>query len=424
MRIALNIYQLQVEAGRLLIREHPNSASSWKLPEMMEFMDSLGIDKVVGHMCRFRMESSDENGPGLVNKPTGFLSNSEFVRNSLQKKCLGGHRHVPPVGGRAKPCQVYPDGLCRAMLRGIKAELVHSGLIKGGHADMLMIDPDEENCNEYLDQYVDDITGRPSITELVVEARDAEMKQFRQHKVYTKVPISECIRMTGKQPIGSKWIDINKADAKNPNYRSRLVAKEIKRAASDEMLAATPPLEAKKCLFSMAMNNFARGRGDFHGKTQKLPFIDVSRAYFYAPSRRPVCVQLLDEDDTPGMCGRLNVSMYGTRDAASNWEDAYTQHLLGHGLVQGKSSPCVFRHPTRKVRCVVHGDDFTFLESDEELDFCIQIMQGQYDVKVRGMLGPDRNDDKTMTILNRCLEWEADGIHYEADPRHVEILIR
>ena len=29
-----------------------------------------------------------------------------------------------------------------------------------------------------------------------------------------------------------------------------------------------------------------------------------------------------------------------------------------------------------------------------------------------------------MTILNRGLEWNADGIHYEADPRRAEILIR
>ena len=51
-------------------------------------------------------------------------------------------------------------------------------------------------------------------------------------------------------------------------------------------------------------------------------------------------------------------------------------------------------------------------------------MQDQYEVKVRGRLGPDRGDDKSMTILNTCLEWKDDGIHYEADPRHPDILIK
>ena len=36
-------------------------------------------------------------------------------------------------------------------------------------------------------------------------------------------------------------------------------------------------------------------------------------------------------------------------------------------------------------------------------------------------LGPDAKDDKTITILNICLEWKADSIHYEANPRHAEI---
>ena len=46
-------------------------------------------------------------------------------------------------------------------------------------------------------------------------------------------------------PIDVKWIDINKGDLKNPEYRSRLIAKEIKKDSRDDLFAATPPLEAK-----------------------------------------------------------------------------------------------------------------------------------------------------------------------------------
>ena len=114
-------------------------------------------------MCRYGMKSHDQLGEGPVKKPTGFLSSSEFVRNQLARKCLGGHRHVALLGGRAKACQVYPDKLCRAMLTGIKQELVHSGIIKGKDEDMLMVNADDHNCDDYLDQYVDDISGRPLI---------------------------------------------------------------------------------------------------------------------------------------------------------------------------------------------------------------------------------------------------------------------
>ena len=88
MRLAIKIYRLQVEGGRYFIHEHPNSASSWKLPGMVKFMNEMGMDKVAGHMCRCGMKSSDEWGEGPIKKPTGFLRNSTFGRDQLSSKCL------------------------------------------------------------------------------------------------------------------------------------------------------------------------------------------------------------------------------------------------------------------------------------------------------------------------------------------------
>ena len=45
------------------------------------------------------------------------------------------------------------------------------------------------------------------------------------------------------------WVDANKGDKENPEYRRRLVAKEIKRDKREDLFAATPPLEAKTVLF-------------------------------------------------------------------------------------------------------------------------------------------------------------------------------
>ena len=55
----------------------------------------------------------------------------------------------------------------------------------------------------------------------------------------------------------------------------------------------------------------------------KMDFIDVRRAYFHADAIRDVYIKLPPEDDEPGMCGKLTKSMYGTRDAAQNWEYEY-----------------------------------------------------------------------------------------------------
>lgn len=65
------------------------------------------------------------------------------------------------------------------------------------------------------------------------------------------MPIEEAIRVTGKKPIGTRWVDINKGDAVNPEYR--LVAKEIKINKREDLFAATPPLEAKKHYFHLRL---------------------------------------------------------------------------------------------------------------------------------------------------------------------------
>jgi len=56
------------------------------------------------------------------------------------------------------------------------------------------------------------------------------------------------------------------------------------------------------------------------------------------------------EDNEEGMCGKLVKAMYGTRDAAQNWEMAYTEFLMDIGFVASKVNPCVFFHPDKQLR--------------------------------------------------------------------------
>ena len=56
---------------------------------------------------------------GLVKKLTGFMTSSRCIAEQLNRKCDGGHSHVPLVAGRAAAAQVYPDMLCEAICRGV-----------------------------------------------------------------------------------------------------------------------------------------------------------------------------------------------------------------------------------------------------------------------------------------------------------------
>ena len=122
---------------------------------------------------------------------------------------------------------------------------------------ILILERDEDVGRVYyLDSYGDnwDETTHRKLPKAEVEkARLEELRQVYNHNVYTKVPLQQCIDETGQMPITVRWLDVNKGDEENPEYRSRLVAQEIKRDKREGLIAATPPLEANKMLLSMAV---------------------------------------------------------------------------------------------------------------------------------------------------------------------------
>ena len=124
------------------------------------------------------------------------------------------------------------------------------------------------------------------------------------------------------------------------------------------------------------------------------------------------------------MCGKLRKSMYGTRGAAQNWGGEYSKFMVESGFRKGTSSPCVFWHPDREIRCVVHCDDFTVLSWETQLDWFWGMIQKRFGFKHRGRLGPGRNDKKQIRILNRIVDWTDAGILHEGDQMHVEICIK
>ena len=65
-------------------------------------------------------------------------------------------------------------------------------------------------------KFWDDLSGEELEAEGVRRARAEEMEEFRKHGVYTKVPLEECWKETGREPVGTRWVDINKGDKGKP----------------------------------------------------------------------------------------------------------------------------------------------------------------------------------------------------------------
>ena len=242
--------------------------------------------------------------------------------------------------------------------------------------------------------------------------------------LYEKVPTNDCWQHTGKAPISTKFVDLQKGDL----VRSRLVVRNFKPKGEkdrEDLFAAMPPLDAKKVLFRKA----ARQRGRWVGKKfqkKKMMLIDVQKAHLngVVPDGVFAYVELPPEANAPGMCGRLIHWLYGMRQAASAWEKDYTDRLESIGVIRGNAAPTAFYHPGMDCSLVVHGDDFTLLGWEEDLRTTEVQMRGWYGLKVRGVLGVEAGNVSAITILNRELRWSPTGVEYEADRKHSEIIIQ
>ena len=249
--------------------------------------------------------------------------------------------------------------------------------------------------------YWDDMSGEPLDAKLASEARAEEIREIHRMRVYVKVSLEECLRETGKAPVGTRWVDVNKGDAENPKVRCRLVAQEVAVTKQPELFAATPPIEYIRYLASCVASS------QWGSRPTRLMIQDVKKAYFYAPATRKVYVRLPEEDRGPGeekMCGRLQKSFYGTRDAAHNWAMAYTAVLDKLGFEKGATSPCTFLHRKRGIKMAVHGDDFVSEGPKEDLVWFNEALSKEFEIKTE-MLGPDEGEVQEVRVLNRVIRW-------------------
>ena len=142
---------------------------------------------------------------------------------------------------------------------------------------------------------------------------------MRQIKLYDKVDWEECVRMTGRLPVSTKWVEVDKGTAEKPDVRCRLVARDFRvkgEGHRDDLFAAMPALEAKKLLFKMAA---ATWKGRSEGKEpDKIMLIDVKKAHLNGVVGADVwaCIELPEEDYEEGKCGRL--SQLSVRHAPGN----------------------------------------------------------------------------------------------------------
>lgn len=441
MAFAVLLCLRQAKAGRKFVLEHPAGATSWQLALTNKLFFVKNGARVNFDFCTAGMSMRGLDGINMpVKKRTGIMTNSPgLVKELRQRQCPRDHQHLVLQGGKAHECRIYPEEFCELVCKAVMREKNKtsecSGLLERISAidaevtditeeiNALMPHPhkDEEEAVQMYQEFdfIDDVSGKPLQHALAIKARKLEMEFFRKMHVYEKVPRWHA-REAGCKVITTRWLDVNKGDNEHPDYRARLVGRELKLDNRLDLFAATPPLESLRVICSICANNQRRP------DPFRILSIDVKRAYFYAKAQRPMFIEIPVEDYEHGdehRVGKLNLSLYGTRDAAQNWSQEYTNFLKSNGFIVGTATPCSFKHKQRQIYLTVHGDDFTITGSEKDLSWLRMLMTTRYEIKSE-MLGPEAHMSQEIRVLNRIIRWTPSGVEYEPDQRHAEVLIQ
>ena len=203
---------------------------------------------------------------------------------------------------------------------------------------------------------------------------------------------------------------------------TRMVSLQHGGNAREGLFAAMPPLEALKLVISLTVS---KGRHVHVKNAHKMMFIDISKAYLHADViNNELYVELPAEMNLPNNCGHLKKDLNGTRDAAKCWENDSSTTMATLGYVKGKGSPCLFKHAASGSMAFIHGDDFVVSGAEMHLKDLKKAICDKYKAKVRAILDPEIADDKSVVMLGRILEWKEHGVDVEADPKHVELILK
>ena len=194
--------------------------------------------------------------------------------------------------------------------------------------------------------------------EMVKKGRELEMQYMEDLTVLEDSDRDVCMTETGRPPIPTDWVDINKGDSLRPNNRSMPVCQETRGRSTTDVedwaatFAATPPYEAFRLQLSLMKTG---PRSQVEGDDDVLRLLDISRSHLRSPLARTVFVTI------DGKVYKLLKAMYGLRDAGAAFDRKVLDVMNLMGVLLGKFSICVgYRRVMNTLdRLVCWGDDFS-----------------------------------------------------------------
>ena len=368
-----------------------------------------------------------------------------MIARGTYRHCFGGHDHILLLSGRAKSWEEYPQQLVAGILRALRQIMRAAGrgeaqgkvvryrqltmaAVEAGptleEPELLSLPDNDDGDQEFRDR----ITGLPLNPEMVKKARELEMQYMEELKVLEDSDRDACMAETGRPPIPTDWVDINKGDSLRPNYRSRLVCQETRGRSTIDVedwaatFGAIPPCEAFKLQLSLMMKG---PRSQAEGDDDVLMLLDISRAHLHSPLARAVFVTI------GGKVYKLLKAMNGLRDAGAAFDRKVLDVMNLMGVSLDKFSICVvYRKVMGTLVGLVRWGDFFSLSGRRSLCNAFRDELGRHLlVKTTAVMGPivEMGDVQEAIHLSRLLRLYPPGAEggerweLKADPQHVEV---
>ena len=82
------------------------------------------------------------------------------------------------------------------------------------------------------------------------------------------------------------------------------------------------------------------------------------------------------------------MSLYGTRDAAMNWQEEVAKEMNKWGCRRGRYNPCIYWNEKTGLMTLVHGDDFVSVGSTQASEQPKRHLRARLEIKTQVIGGP------------------------------------
>lgn len=214
-----------------------------------------------------------------------------------------------------------------------------------------------------------------------LEAMKSEMKSLEDHNTWKLLDMPQ-----HKKAVGCKWVFRIKRDPSGNivKFKARLVAKGFTQRPGIDYNETFAPVARKESINAVLAIAAAE---DLEAEN-----VDVDTAFLYGEVEEEIYMDQPDgfeDEENPAKKCLLQKALYGTKQAARQWNSKLTKHLENQGFKGTSADPCVFVRVSRNEYSIIiiYVDDLMlFCKTMDHIEDIKSALKEEFSIKELGEL--------------------------------------